>query len=315
MRRKEPMSFAECWIGTAGDMGFDLEKIDQRIIELNRKSKVIKGNFVWAGNVVDSRVVFVLDDNGRWEISLRLDDSQTNQKVKTRIYNSRTNKYEWQWKGANEDRFSFGGDPVEWTNKTEAKHREDKSRQSNVSCVGLQERDLSIDKNDDPYTWTTRRFIAIYNYRPASVHEANEDILKGMVYYGGSLNVENNKTNLIQHFIERGYGGYLYVERDPKTGRPKDKPGTYATVPTLDELLSETKDYINYHVHHEEHLTYLRQCKNIRGREEITKYDVFAAGGWALVLSKRKTGGLYSKQEEPKERGITLQSFMHALRG
>ena len=313
IRRKMPMAYAECWIGTTGDMGFDLEKLDQREIELQRRSKVIQGNFVWEKNIPDTRVVFIPDVNGKWEVSLRLDDSMTNLKVKTKIYNSRVGKWEWQWKGANSDKFLFGADPVEWQNKTESQMREDKSRQSDIGCAGLRERDESIDKGDDPSTWTTRRFICMFSGRPASTYDGNEEILKAVVYYGGLLNCESNKTNLLQHFIERGYGGFLYVEKDVRTGKHKDKPGIYAGEGTKAELFGEVKDYINYHAHIEEHLSYVRQCKAIRGREELSKFDLFAAAGWALMLSKRLTGGYYIKKPIVEERPVNIRSLLNAF--
>lgn len=314
IRRKMPMSFAECWIGTSGDMGFDLEKIDQRLMELERKSKVIKGNFKWEGGVVDSNVIFVPDENGRFEVSLLLDRSQSNLKTKVRVYNPRTAKYEWQWRGNAFLTRSMGVDPVEYTTKTESKMRDDASRQSDFSFSTLQERDLTIDKSDDPNTWKTRRCIQTYCYRPASMYDANEDALMCAVYYGAGVEIENNKKNTIQHFIERGYGGFLVFDLDPVTGRPKETPGIYATVNTINELFAEIKDYIAYHSHVCEHVSLLKQFKMLRGREELTKYDLAASFGWALVRSKRM-GGIYTRKEIKVERGVTVRSVIGALTG
>jgi len=36
LRRKHPFAWAECWLGAAGNVGFNMEKIDRRIGELNR---------------------------------------------------------------------------------------------------------------------------------------------------------------------------------------------------------------------------------------------------------------------------------------
>jgi hypothetical protein len=125
--------------------------------------------------------------------------------------------------------------------------------------------------------------------------------------------LERNKTNTWQHFIERGYGGFLQYEIEISTGRPKDKPGAYAGGDNETELFAETKDYITYHSHIEEHISYLNECKNIRGKEEMTKYDLFSAAGWAQIGDKRKTGGLYTKKEIPKERSESLRSIIGAL--
>lgn len=313
IRRKMPMSYAECWIGTTGDMGFDLEKLDQREIELQRYSKVVKGDFVWERNIPDTKVVFVPNESGRWEVSMRLADNMTNKKVKVKVYNARVGKWEWQWKGGLETHFTLGADPVEWSNKTEAKLREDASRQSNIGCAVLAEKDETIDKGDDPTVWTTRKIVALYDYRPATTYEGNEDILKACVYYGGMLCCESNKPNLIQHFIERSYGGFLYTERELKTGRLKDKPGIYATESSKEELFGELKDYISMHIHITEHISLVRALKSIRGREELTKFDILAAVGWCLVCSKRRIGGYYTRKQIKETRSFTIDDVLRVL--
>lgn len=312
-RRKMPMSYAECWIGTTGDMGFDLEKLDQREIELQRYSKVVKGDFVWEHNTPDTKVVFVPNVNGRWEVSMLLGEGMSNQKTKVKIWNARTGKWEWQWKGGLGDKFTIGADPVEWQNKTEAKLREDSSRQSNIGGGVLSEKDDSVDKGDDPSVWTTRRIIALYDYRPATTYEGNEDMLKACVYYGGTLCCESNKTNMLQHFIERGYGGLLYWERDLKTGKLKDKPGIYATASTIEELFGELKDYINLHIHITEFISLVRAFKAIRNKEDLTRWDVIAAVGWALVCSKRRLGGYYSHKKIESSRHASIEAIMRVL--
>ena len=315
IRRKMPMCFAECWIGTSGDMGFNLEKIDQRLMELDRKSKMIKGNFQWEQNIPDTRVIFVPNENGRWEVSLTLDSSQTNLKKKVQVYNARTNMWEWQWQGLHFNEFTLGADPFEYTNKAESKQRDDSSRQSNGGFGVLRSRSLEVDKSDDPSEWTTRRFVCSYSYRPPSTYEFNEDVIMTCVYYGCSVYMERNKTSLWQGLVERGYGGFLQFDVNLSTGKPNDKPGSYAGEDTKNELFSETKDYVNYHCHIEEHSSYLKEVKNIRGREEMTKYDRFTGHGWALVGDKRKSGGLYSKKQEKQSNNASVSGVLKAIMG
>lgn len=315
LRRKMPMCFAECWIGTSGDMGFNLEKIDQRLIELERQTKMIKGNFTWEQNIPDTRVVFVPNENGRWEVSMTLDPSQSNLKKKVQVYNTQVSKWEWQWQGLHFNEFTIGVDPFEYTNKAESKNQENNSRQSNGGLAVLRERDLEIDRGDDPSEWTTRRIVVCYSYRPASTYDFNEDVLMTCVYYGGSCYVENNKTNSWEHFILRGFGGYLQYDTDMSTGKVKDKPGAYTTDAVKGELFSETKDYINFTSRIDEHASYLKECKNIRGKEEMTKFDLFAAAGYCFLGSKRKTGGIYSKKKEKQQSSVSVKDLMKAIRG
>jgi hypothetical protein len=315
LRRKMPIYFAECWIGTSGDMGFNLEKIDQRLIELERHSKMIKGNFQWEQNIPDTRVIFVPNENGRWEVSLTLDESQTNLKKKVSVYNVQSGKWEWQWQGLHFPQFTVGVDPFEYTNKADSKNTESNSRQSNGGLAVLRERDLEVDRGDDPTEWKTRRLIVCYSYRPSSTYEFNEDVLMTAVYYGGSVFMERNKTNCWEHFILRGYGGFLQYETDMSTGKIKDKPGAYTTDDVKGELFSETKDYINFASGIDEHASYLKECKNIRGKEELTKYDLFAAAGYCLLGSKRKTGGIYAKKKVKESNNASISGMLKAITG
>ncbi|KKM79018.1 hypothetical protein LCGC14_1354190 [marine sediment metagenome] len=90
MRRKQPMEWDECWLGEAGDIGFDMEKIDKRLAE-HRKLKVlneetiIRGNFI--GDILNP--IWVTDpDNGRFEISAKLKPGMANQKVSTPMWDA-----------------------------------------------------------------------------------------------------------------------------------------------------------------------------------------------------------------------------------
>jgi len=211
--------------------------------------------------------------------------------------------------------FTLGADPFEYTNKAESKQRDDSSRQSNGGFGVLRSRILEVDKSDDPSEWTTRRFVCSYSYRPPSTYEFNEDVIMTCVYYGCSVYMERNKTSLWQGLVERGYGGFLQFDVNLSTGKPNDKPGSYAGEDTKNELFSETKDYVNYHCHIEEHSSYLKEVKNIRGREEMTKYDRFTGHGWALVGDKRKSGGLYSKKQEKQSNNASVSGVLKAIMG
>jgi hypothetical protein len=79
------------------------------------------------------------------------------------------------------------------------------------------------------------------------------------------------------------------------------------------ELFAETKDYINYHIWNEEHLSYVKELKAIRGFEQMTKFDRFSAHGIALLGDKRKHGGLMAKRATQPERPVSIEAIMRVL--
>jgi hypothetical protein len=74
------------------------------------------------------------------------------------------------------------------------------------------------------------------------------------------------------------------------TGQIADKPGFYSLSTNKDELFSEIKDYIKFRGHKEIHYTFLEECRNIRSKDEMTKYDRLTAHGAALLGSRSVYG-------------------------
>jgi hypothetical protein len=84
IRRKQPIEYAECWMGTAGNLGFDIEKINKREAEL-RRLQVLKQlptkrvNFEWIGEPFNSGVRMATDpDRGKFEVSMELKERECN---------------------------------------------------------------------------------------------------------------------------------------------------------------------------------------------------------------------------------------------
>jgi len=311
IRRKMPIQFAECWLGTSGDLGFDLEIVDKRMAELRRKNNVVVGNFDWENGIPDSRVLFIPTNEGRFEVSLILDDGATNRMIKEQVWVAKNNRVEYHFAPMFPDKFTAGVDTFGYDNKTTAKLRINKSRQSDGGLAVLRERDKEIDAGDDMREWRTFKFILSYRYRPISTDEFNEDVLKAAVYYGATVYIERNKENTWQYFIDRGYGGYLQYETDPVTGRRAEKPGCFTLEKSKEVLFAATKDYIRYRGHREDFLSYLQEVKSIQGVEEMTLYDRFTAHGLCLMGSRSKMGSIYhQKKEAVKQHG----DFANALK-
>jgi hypothetical protein len=74
---------------------------------------------------------------------------------------------------------------------------------------------------------------------------------------------------------------------NPNNGMRDEKPGFASYEKQKNNLFLATKDYIRYRGHKEEHITYLEECKAIKGTEQMKKYDRFTAHGGCLLGSKQ----------------------------
>lgn len=304
IRRKQPIEYAECWMGTAGNLGFDIEKINQREAELRRlqtmkKLETKRVNFEWEGEPYNSRVMMVtLPDTGKFEVCMTLADQVTNLVTETMEWDALRGEM-MAWKApVNGSKFTCGADPIGFDNKTNSKLRDGGSRQSNGGIAMLWEYDPSVEDSIDMHEWKSRSFVATYSYRPDSTLEYLEDVLKVCVYFGAMLYAERNKDNLWQYFVERGYGGYLKYDIDMKTGKRADKPGFYTGIENKNDLFGVLKDFINYRIHKEMFLSFLSELKEIKGPEQMTLYDRLTAHGAALLGSKSGYGRLVEREQK-----------------
>lgn len=300
--KKYPWDSSELTIGTAGDIGFSYEVIDKRMAELRRikslgKLNVKVGNFYRKDNHLEGDVYWKTEEGGRFEISMDLPPEQTNLKRRTMGWDVEQSKMIPQWEPIYKSRFICGCDPFEYSNQ---KADTGVSKQSDGGIAILRERDESIDKSDYPSDWHTRSFILTYRYRPPSSLSYNEDVLMACEYYGCMVFMERNKTGTWEHFIRRGRGGFLRFEMDLQTGKMSDKPGYYAQGQTKDELFAEVKDYIEFRGYEENHLSFLEECREIKSKDALTKFDRLAAHGAALLGSKSPHGKIQDKFNNTK---------------
>jgi len=289
--RKCPGNYADCWIGTFGDIGFDTVIIDTRLAELRRQSKTIQLNFKWKNDVRDSEVIRSDNPNGKFEVSnLFLNEKIDNLKtLSARIYDPTKGRIVPAYKPLYPSRFTAGADPFDYSTRTEQQLREDKTRLSYGSGAVFWEFDSRVDSSDNMAEWESYRFVCTYRHRAPSEAEYCEDMLMMCVYYGAMLVVENNKRNVIRHFIDRGYGGYLKYMQEPD-GTFKREPGVWMGGPTKDEMLNLVRDYINDRGHKECHAPFLEDCKHIKGKEDLKNRDQLTSCGVALLGSKSSWG-------------------------
>jgi len=295
--KKYPWRSNELSIGTSGDLGFDYELLDRRLTELRKMKSLNKlpikiGNFYRIDNKPEGEVYFREEEDGKFELSMEIPKEQTNLKRIITGWDVSKGMFVPMYEPVYKTRFTVGADPFDYSNQ---RGNVTLGYQSDGGIAVLWEYDPNIDGGkDDPTAWESRLFICSYRYRPSSLDEYNEDVLMCCEYFGGMLYVERNKTRTWEHFITRGRGGFLKFDQNLMTGQVADKPGFYSLSTNKDELFSEIKDYIAFRGHKEIHYTFLEECRNIRSKDEMTKYDRLTAHGAALLGSR----SVYGKAEE-----------------
>lgn len=285
-----PMRYADCWLGEAGEIGFDLEKIDTQLSVLRRSSEAVRGNLEWISGSYGGSVKFVRDEeNGRFTISKMPPENVSNKKIMTTAFNTFTQAYSDAWRPMYPGMFTLGADPFKFGNKQDSKAGVSMGKSSRLSDGGiavLWNYDESVDKGKKQSDWDSYRFVATYRYRSANTDVYNEDVLKAAIFFGAMVYPETNIPTTYEYFIKNGFGAYLLYDVDKYSGMLKPKPGMDSLERSKQELFNLLRDYIDYRSHKDQHADFLQECKNIKGVEEMRHYDLLAACGIALVGAK-----------------------------
>tara|TARA_B100000482_G_scaffold43973_3_gene28541 strand:- start:22504 stop:24714 length:2211 start_codon:yes stop_codon:yes gene_type:complete len=165
---------------------FNLVKIYEQI-DFNEDCEsykmVTKGSFQWENGVKDTKVIFMPNNNGRFNISwVPPINLQNNVVMKNGI----------RYPG-NEHTGCFGCDPYDISGTVD-------SRGSNGALHGLTKFSM---ENVPP-----NMFFLEYISRPQTAEIFFEDVLMACVFYGMPILAENNKPRLLYHFKRRGYRGF-----------------------------------------------------------------------------------------------------------
>jgi hypothetical protein len=273
LRRKYPSKYAHCWTTSNSDTGMPHEIIEDRLAELSL-IKARKGNkLVFTGDFIPadqtdpkSPIIFVENDNGKFEVSKLLDYKDTNKYIiKDGMYLP-----------GNMGFGIAGGDPFGF-NRT--KNR----RMSNGGGAVFMYRTIFDRDGVDVLDWEGNRFVCTYNRRPASKDEYCQDMLNMCRYYGILINVEQNKPDLMDYFEDAGYGGFLKRMVNKKTGKFEVNPGTFMGDAAKQKVWTRLRDHLKLHGHREMHADILEECRDIEGIEKMVDFDVFTASGLCLI--------------------------------
>ena len=108
------------------------------------------------------------------------------------------------------------------------------------------------------------------------------------MYFGCKMSPEINVPDVWDLFEAEGFAEFLYYFRDLSTGQERKTPGFNSLSGTKNDIFNAWRDYVAVHGMRERHERILNQVKDINGLEEMTKYDLFTAGGGCLISSENQ---------------------------
>lgn len=299
VRRKSPFTWSECWLGTSGSVGFNLEIVDKRLGELNKlksfgNSPYKMGYFYREFGNPDDRVLWKTDpDTPKFRISMDLPIQLTNQREMIEVWDGLSNKIVPSWRPINGARFTCGVDPFRNLRASEAKMGSkiganlSNSRQSDGGIAILWEYDMEKDHDKPKKDWESFKCVCSYRYRPSTQEEYFEDVIMAIQYFGALCYPEQNVEAFISHVFKRGYGGYFLYDIG-LDGKQKPLPGRYTLTEAQQDMVREIKDYIEFRGHVENHDDLLGEIKAFRGIEDFTNRDLLVAFAYCLLGSKSR---------------------------
>lgn len=279
-KRQFPLYYRDCWVRAETDNGMPVNVLESRISDLalliaSFDNPVKKGNFIRVdAKDSDSDVIFVEDNlHGKFEVSYLFEDSSlSNLRIKSK----------GMWMPSRTDWGMAGSDDYS-AKKTEGRRMSDGG--GAVFMYRAKEDLLTMDISQ----WTGHRFVCTYKHRPATTEEYGEDLIMMCQYYGVMIFPENNLYLSPKYFIDRGYGGYLKYEREPKTGKFRKNAGWPNVGENPQRLWRKLRDHFTIHGHREVHLSFLKDLIDIPGIEKLTDYDRIVAGGSCLLGADDQT--------------------------
>jgi hypothetical protein len=275
--RQFPRTEQHAFRDEAKESLFNLTKIYQQIDHnesMASSTLVTKGNFQWENGIVDTRVIFMPNKNGRFYVSWIPSVSLQNRVV---------TKHSIKHPG-NEHLGAFGCDSYDISGTVD-------NRGSNGSLHGL----TKFSMEDAP----SNHFFLEYIARPQTAEIFFEDVLMACVFYGMPILAENNKPRLLYHFKRRGYRGYSMNRPDKSANKLSITEREIGGIPNSSEDIKQA--------HAAAIETYIEELVGILGDDEMgdmyfqrtledwarfninnrTKHDASISSGLAIMACNR----------------------------
>ena len=255
---------------------FNLAKIYEQI-DYNEEvahNTVNRGNFQWEYGVKDTKVIFLPDSNGRFNVSWVPPIGLQN---KSTVKNGR------RFPG-NEHVGAFGCDSYDISGTTDGQG-------SKGALHGL----TKFSMEEAP----SNSFFLEYIARPQTAETFFEDVLMALVFYGMPLLAENNKPRLLYYLKRRGYRGYSMNRPDKIWNKLSIAEKEIGGIPNSSEDIKQAhaaaiETYIQSYVGNNEnginnHI-YFNRTLNDWAKFDInkrTKFDAAISSGLAIMACNR----------------------------
>lgn len=274
--RDNPWTLQEAASKASKNSNFDLSILRSRINQLkfDRLFRTRTVKLDWS-NGFGSNVIVTDDPEGKYVVSYLPSEDFRNKKY----FDSEKNS----WYPASEvvNKYILGCDPFKFNNR-DVKGR----RKSNGGGAVFYKHDPSTDYTEKPLDqWISNKFVVTYNIRVDDGNTYCEDMLKLALLFGAHVYPERNVPIVIEKFREWGYEGYLLNDIDAN-GKLVPAPGRYTGEADKEQIFTEYMNYIRMFGKNDNHLELLEECLEINDPSEMTNYDLFSAGGMALLGAK-----------------------------
>jgi len=256
---------------------FNLVKIYEQIDyneDLRNTSVITTGTFQWENGVKDTRVKFVPNPNGNFNITwVPSYDLQNKQIIKNGIKHP-----------GNEHIGAFGCDSYDISGTVDGKG-------SKGALHGL----TKFSMEDAPPS----SFFLEYIARPQTAEMFFEDVLMALVFYGMPLLAENNKPRLLYYLKRRGYRGYSMNRPDKLWNKLSVAEKEIGGIPNSSEDIKQAhaaaiESYIDRYVGLKSDAQYgdmyFNKTLNDWAKFDInkrTKFDAAISSGLAIMACNR----------------------------
>jgi hypothetical protein len=256
---------------------FNLAKIYEQV-DFNEEAKysalVTRGSFQWQNGVKDTKVEFVPNLSGRFNVSWVPPVHLQNKVIK---------KNGIKYPG-NEHCGAFGCDSYDISGTTDGKG-------SKGALHGL----TKFSMEEIP----SNMFFLEYIARPQTAELFFEDILMALHFYGMPILAENNKPRLLYYLKRRGYRGYSMNRPDKKWNKLSVTEKEIGGIPNSSEDIrqahaSAIESYINSYVGEKEDGSYgdlyFSETLNDWAKFDInkrTKFDAAISSGLAIMACNK----------------------------
>ena len=278
---------------------FNLVKIYEQIDVNEGGVNYTKGNFQWANGIKDTTVMFLPNQQGRFNIAwVPPRHLQNKQKVKNGL------KYP-----GNEHIGAFGCDSYDISGTVDGKG-------SKGALHGL----TKFSMEDAPAS----EFFLEYIARPQTAEMFFEDVLKALVFYGMPLLAENNKPRLLYYLKRRGYRGYSMNRPDKVWNKLSVAEREVGGMPNSSEDIKQAhaaaiEMYINDHIGMKEDgsvgsMVFNNTLNDWAGFDitRRTKFDATISSGLAIMACNRH---LYSPRANVEKQKLNLSIAKYKNKG